>query len=100
MFSRINSLISQVPQRRNVSPAFIALHVRQVAKDVFRKECGDLPDEVLSQLKPSVFKNRTLTVVAPRLLATELKMRSEALINAINLAVGKKIVVSLKFRSH
>jgi len=100
MFTSIGSLIRAFPKRSKTPGAILALHVRQAFVDALEEACGDLPAKTIKGVKASVFKNGTLTIIAPQLVCTELSMRSGGLLRGINRALGKNIVFKLRFRSN
>ena|SRR3990167_9954357 len=98
MFKPIGSLIREIPTRSKTPKAILALQVRQAVMDCIKKECSDLPEEIIKSIKPSTFKNNILTLITPTLVSSELHARSEGLIKEINKALGRKIVSRLRFR--
>ena len=98
MFKRVGSLIGNWHLRTKSKDAIFALKVRKAAEDVISKVCHDLPNEAIAQIRVKSFRNGQLTILAPTLVAVELKMRSEGLKSAINGAFGKEIVKKLVFR--
>ncbi len=99
VFKPIGDLIRSIPARSRSPKAMVALTVRNAAKDAIAVVCDDLPAEMLAKIKPSVFKNGTLTITAPQMVTSELHVRSEGLKEEINKALGRKIVKSLRFRT-
>ena len=99
MFRPVGSLIGNLHLHTKSKDAIFALKVKKVAKDAIEKICGDLPQEAISQIKVKSFRNGQLTVLAPTLVAVELKMRSEGLKDQINKAFGKEIVSRIIFRA-
>ncbi len=81
------------------STAVAAIQVKNVAQKVIKEKCADLPAEVLGQIKVKTFKNATLTMACPTLVAAELYMRSEELKKAMNGQFGRTIVKDLRFRT-
>lgn len=70
-----------------------------MALDCLKKLSGDLPKGTIGVIKPVTFKRGILTLkVSSPLVSSELKMRSDGLINDINKSFGKKLVSGLKFR--
>ncbi len=99
MFKPVGSLIREIPTRTKIAPALVALRVREAAKDALKAVCRDLPPEIVESVKPTTFKGGTLTlVVNSPLVSSELQMRSEGLIEAINEVLGAKAVRALRFR--
>jgi len=98
MFKKVGGLLTQFPNRSKAPDVMVALQVRNIAKEVIKKSLVDLPKEVPETIKASTFKNGTLTIKAPQLTVSELKMRSSGLINDINEAIGKKVIFRLRFR--
>lgn len=76
-----------------------ALVVRAAAKEAIRRAYADLPEDVFKKVKPTTFKNGVLTVIAPRLLRVDLQMRAGGLINAINSAIGRRLVRDLRLKN-
>lgn len=99
MFRPVGSLIGNLHLGVKSKDAIFALQVKKVAEDVIQKICQDLPKEAIAQIKVKSFRNGELTIVAPTLVAVELKMRSEGLKNDINQATGKEIIKRLIFRT-
>lgn len=99
MFKPVGSLLKEIPIRSKSSSAILALQVRNAAKDGLAVVCGDLPKEIIEAIKPSVFKGGVLTITAPQMVTGELQMRSEGLIKEINKALGRRVVIKLRFRS-
>ena len=89
-----------MPRRSKTPDAVMALHVRQAFDDAIKKTCSDLPEKVLFDVHAKVFKNRTLTVGAPRLVAAELSMRSGGILHEVNAILGRKVVTRLSFRGN
>lgn len=98
MFIRAGSLFSSLTRRSKVSGAINALLVRQAFDDVLKRECADLPAEILKKTKAVSFKSGVLTVETTRLMAAELSMRSGGLIRGVNEVLGKRIVVRLRLK--
>lgn len=98
MFIRAGSLFSSLTRRSKVSGAVNAILVRQAFDEVLRRECADLPVEILDKTKAVSFKSGVLTVKTTRLASAELSMRSDGLIKGVNEGVGKKVVKGLRFR--
>lgn len=98
MFKPIGSVIREIPVRSRSPRAMVALMVRNAAKEALTEVCGDLPPDIITKIEPAVFKNGTLTVTAPQMVTAELQMRSEGLKKEINKALGRKVVVQLRFR--
>jgi len=98
MFKPVGSLIQQIPIRSKSSRAIVALQVRLAAQEALKAVLSDLPKEVVESAKPTIFKNGVLTLACPALLASELKMRSEGLIEEVNKSLGGKVVSRLRFR--
>lgn len=97
MFIKAGSLFSSLTRRSKVSGAINALLVRQAFEEVLRRECADLPVEILEKTKAVSFKSGVLTVKTSRLAAVELSMRSGGLIKGINEGLGKNVVRRLSF---
>lgn len=98
MFRPIGSLIGNLRLSPKSQDAILALQVKRVAEEQITKVFEDLPKEAIAQIKVKSFRNGQLTILAPTLVAVELKMRSEGLKSAINGAFGKEIVKKLVFR--
>lgn len=96
---RIGALLKDVSARPRVSGPMQALVVRAAAKEAIRRTYHDIPEDVFKKVKPTTFKNGVLTVIAPRLLRVDLQMRAGGLINAINSAIGRKLVKDLRLRN-
>lgn len=77
----------------------LALQVRLVAQDEFKKVVGDLNDEATEKVRVVSFKNGQLTVRAPALAAAQLVMQAEKLKKNINLAFGKNLVTKIIWRT-
>lgn len=97
MFIKAGSLFSSLTRRSKVSGAINALLVRQAFDEVLKKECADLPEEILEKTKAISFKSGVLTVKTTRLTGVELSMRAGGLIKGMNEGLGKKVVIRLKF---
>ena len=72
--------------------------VRQSAREAIAENIRDLGGEIMESIKVSNFKNGVLVMSAPGLVCTELKMRSGALIDAINKRIGKKVIFKIRFK--
>lgn len=103
MFIPVADLIKNLPKRSRIPEAFLAIHARKALEEAVKKQCADLPEEVLRDLlakaKFSTFKNRVLTMKVSTLLAAELQMRSGKLIREINEILGRRAVNKLRFRA-
>lgn len=99
MFKRIGGLIGALPARSKTPDTIIALQVRQVAGDCLKRLMKSYPKELEKQIKVSSFKNGTLLVKAPSILAAELHIRSVDLIEDINSKLKKKVVRSIRFKA-
>lgn len=100
MFVRIGSILKKTPRRSKSPDAFLALQVRQVAKEVLERICEQYPEDIGKTVKVKTFKNGTLTVASPTLLSAELHARSEGLKEDINGVLGKKIVEKIRFKAN
>lgn len=98
MFRPVGSIIGNLHLRSKSQGAIFALQVKGVAKGVIEKICRDLPKEAIAQIKIKSFRNGQLTIVAPTLVAVELKMRSDGLKSEINKAFGEDIIKRIVFR--
>ena len=100
MFNSVGALLKTLPRRSKTPSAIVAIHVRRAFEDSLKNVGADLPGEIIASIHAAVFKNGTLTIVCPQLVAAELSMRSGGLVEDINKTLGKKIVRSLKFKNH
>ena len=80
------------------SGAILALSVKRVAKDVINRELSDLGDEILATIAVKNYRNGTLTIGCPQLVAAELYVRSGGLKGDINKVLGGKIIEKIVFR--
>lgn len=99
MFKSVGELVREIPGRPRASNAIVALQIRQMALDSIKKTMKDLPEEVLDQIKVTTYKNGVLTIIAPTILLSELKMRSGGLVDDVNKVLGKKLIRDLRFRA-
>lgn len=99
MFKSVGDLVKEIPSRTRASNAIVALQIRQIALDVIKKTMKSLPEEALGQIKVTTYKSGVLTIYAPPILLSELKMRSGGLIRDINSLFEKTLVRDLKLRS-
>lgn len=99
MFKPIGSLIGGALQRSKTPDTIIALQVRQVAGDCIKRIMKSYPKELEKQIKVSSFKNGTLIVKAPSILAAELHLRSNDIIEGINGKLKKKVVRGIRFKA-
>lgn len=99
MFQRVGSLIRAIPVRSKTPDTIVALQVRQVAGDCIKRIMKSYPKELEKQIKVSSFKNGTLLVKAPSIIAAELHIRSVDLIEDINSKLKKKVVRSIRFKA-
>jgi len=99
MFTRIGSIIKSTPKRSRSPDAFLALQVRQVAKESLGRILREYPEDLSNKIKVKSFKNGVLLVVAPSLLSAELHARSDGLKKDINRAFKKNVVEKIRFRS-
>lgn len=98
MFRPIGAIIGKRRFGKS-SGAVYAIQIKSIAEKVIGEKCADLPPVVLGQIKVKTFKNGTLTVACPTLVAAELYMRSSGLKKAINKQFGRSIVKDLRFRA-
>src|SRR3989344_4633313 len=80
------------------SGAILALSVKRVAKDVINRELSDLGDEIFATIAVKNYRNGTLTICCPQLVAAELYVRSGGLKGDINKVLGGKIIEKIVFR--
>lgn len=99
MFIRIGSILKSTHARSRQGDAFVALSVRQAAKEVLDKACKDYPEDITKSVKVKTFKNGTLIIHSPQLLSTELYTRSEGLRKDINDVLKKNLVAKIRFRA-
>ncbi len=99
MFTRVGVLLKTLPRRSRTPGVILALHVRSAFDDSLKKNCGDLPADVLKAVKAVSFKSGVIIVKTPTLVAAELQMRSGGLIKEINMVLGRRVVTRLRFRS-
>lgn len=99
MFRPVGSLIGNLHLRTKSQDAILALQVIRIAEEQILKTFEDLPKEAVTEIKVKSYRDGQLTIVAPTLIAAELKMRSEGLKSAINQASGKEIVKAMRFRN-
>lgn len=99
MFVKAGSLFSALSRRSKISPVVNALLVRQAFSEVLPKVCKDLPKEALDSVKAVSFKEGVLVVKVQGLARAELLMRSGGLIKGVNEALGKRVVVKLRFKN-
>lgn len=100
MFKSLGSLIKSPDIKLKKNDAIFALQVRQIAKKSIRTVCSDLPSEVTDLLHIKSVKNGVLTVSAPSLVAAELQMRAEGLIEDINRQFGRKVLHRIRFNTY
>src|SRR3990167_4277727 len=100
MFRPVGSLIGNLHLHTKSKDVILALQVKRVVQEQIAKTFEDLPSEAIAQAKVKSFKNGQLTIVAPTIVAVELKMRSEGLKDQINKAFGKEIVSQIIFRAN
>jgi len=98
MFVRLGSVLKIAPKRTKTPSTFLALQVRQAAKEVIDKVMADYPEEVAKKVKVKTFKNNTLFIVCPTLMSAELHARSEGLRDDINKTLGREIIKKFRFR--
>lgn len=98
MFKSVGSLIKSLPLRSKTPQTILALQVRQVAGEVLKVTCADLPVEIVESIRVVSYKNGVLFMRAQSLVLSELQMRSEGLIKDINKAVGKQIISKIRFK--
>lgn len=98
MFIRLGSVLRVAPKRTKSPSTFLALQVRQAAKEILDKMLMSYPEEVAKKVKVKSFKNNTLYIVAPTLMSTELHTRSEGLREDINKTLGREIIKKFRFR--
>lgn len=99
MFKSLGSLIKSPSTKFNKNDAIFALQIRQVAKKSIRTVCSDLPGEVTDLLHIKSVKNGVLTVCAPSLVAAEVQMRADGLIEDINRQLGQKFLRKIRFKA-
>lgn len=99
MFTRIGSILKTTPKGSKNSGAFLALQVRQAAKEVLDRVLGEYPEDISKTVKVKSFKNNTLTITCPTLLSAELHTRSEGLKKDINGAFGRNVVGKIRFKN-
>lgn len=98
MFTRIGSILKTKPTSPRGSGTFVALQVRQVAKEVLNKILAIYPEDLSRKVKVKSFKNGVLYIVAPPILSAELFARSGGLKKDLNETLGKRIVREIRFR--
>lgn len=98
MFTAVGDLLKILPRRSKSGAAVSALLVRQAFGEAVAEKCADLPGKVLASVRAVSFRDGTLTVSAPGLIATELSLRAGGLVDATNNLLGKKKVIRLRFK--
>ncbi len=98
MFKSVGNLIKSSNTKHQKDGTVFALQIRQIAKSSIRTVCSDLPNEITDKIKVKSAKNGVLTVIAPSLVATELQMRAEGLIEDINRQFGQKILRKIRIK--
>lgn len=99
MFRPVGSILGGALQRSKTPGTIIALQVRQVAGDCLKRLMKSYPKELEKQIKVSSFKNGTLLIKAPSILAAELHLQSADLIEDINSKLKRRVVRSIRFKA-
>lgn len=99
MFTRLGSIIKTTPERRKYSGSFLALQVRQAAKEILDRLLSEYPQDFAKKVKVKTYKNGVLTISSPQLMSAELHMRSEGLKKDINGVLGEELVNGIRFKS-
>jgi len=73
--------------------------VRRAFEMTLRDVCKDLPPESLEKVKAKSFKDGVLTVSCRGIISGELTMRSANLLKGVNAALGRRVVLKLRFRA-
>lgn len=94
MFIRAGELLSRVIRKSGDSQGLFAARVCQlwseVADEIFPKA---------NDSKATVFRGKTLTInVSSSTEAAELRLRSQVLIDELNLKIGRRVVEKLRFK--
>lgn len=98
MFKPIGVLLGGLAKHSKSSEVILALQVRHAAKDCLKKECRDMPDNLIDLVKVASYKNGTLKLIAPSLVCAELQMRSGGLTDGINRRLGRKLVFRIRLK--
>ena len=99
MFTRLGSILKTTPSRRRNSGPFLALQVRQAAKEILDRVLSNYPPEFAKKVKVKTYKRGVLTISSPQLMSAELHMRSEGLKKDINGVLGKELINGIRFKS-
>lgn len=98
MFKPVGSILAARRFGKS-SGAILALSIKQVALEAISRELADLGDEILGTIAVKTYKNGTLTISCPQLVAAELYVRSGGLKRDINRVLGGEIIEKIVFRA-
>jgi len=99
VFDSVGNLLKNLPKRSKTPDVILALYVRSAFDEAIGKTCGDLPEKVRVEIRAVSFKNKTLTVAAPRIVSTELQMRSNLILKNMNGILGRRAVFRIRFKN-